>query len=200
MIGLIKGKIFDIEENQIVVITYSGVGYRINTPSTSVFLIDQEVVLFIHTHVRENEISLWGFVSKNELLIFEELISVSGVGAKTALVLIENKGVEGIIRAIKESNAPELKVTGVGLKTAQKLIIELNNKLAKFEDIYLDKINTDNRHNDNVTPFVEEAMLALTSLGYKEQDINIAVKKMKEEDKINLKNSQDLIKFLLKNI
>jgi Holliday junction DNA helicase RuvA len=200
MIGFIQGKVIDTNKNEVIVITSGGVGYRVNILGNQLFLIDQEVNLYTYTVVKENEISLWGFSNKSDLALFENLISVSGIGSKTAMVLLESKGAEGIIRAIMNGSPDELKVTGVGLKTAQKLIIELNNKLAKFQEEFAINNKVENESNKKVKEYFEDSLEALTSLGYREADIKEAFEKLLDEQLEQVNNSQDLIKLLLRSI
>jgi Holliday junction DNA helicase RuvA len=200
MIGFIKGKVIDIEGNQLIVLTADSVGYRVVIPSNLNFLIDQEAALFIFTVVKENEISLWGFEAKKDLGLFENLIAVSGVGPRTALALIETKGADNLIRAIIVGDADSLKVSGVGVKTAQKIIIELKNKLAKFSEGLSESIVEDSNNNNSVNKFLKDALAALTSLGYKEADVRSVYSQLNNEELELVSNEQDLIKVILKNI
>lgn len=200
MIGFIKGKVIDIEGNQLIVLTADSVGYRVVIPSNLNFLIDQEAALFIFTVVKENEISLWGFEAKKDLGLFENLIAVSGVGPRTALALIETKGADNLIRAIIVGDADSLKVSGVGVKTAQKIIIELKNKLAKFSEGLSESIVEDSNNNNSVNKFLKDALAALTSLGYKEADVRTVYSQLNNEELELVSNEQDLIKVILKNI
>ncbi len=200
MIGFIKGKVIDIEGNQLIVLTADSVGYRVVIPSNLNFLIDQEAALFIFTVVKENEISLWGFEAKKDLGLFENLIAVSGVGPRTALALIETKGADNLIRAIIAGDADSLKVSGVGVKTAQKIIIELKNKLAKFSEGLSESIVEDSNNNNSVNKFLKDALAALTSLGYKEADVRSVYSQLNNEELELVSNEQDLIKVILKNI
>lgn len=200
MIGFIQGKVIDTNKNEVIVITSGGVGYKVNILGNQLFLIDQEAKLYTYTVVKENEISLWGFSNKSDLALFENLISVSGIGSKTAMALLESKGAEGIIKAIMNGNPDELKVTGVGLKTAQKLIIELNNKLAKFQEDFAISNKVEDESNKKVKEYFEDSLEALTSLGYREIDIKGVFDKLSDEQLEKINNSQDLIKLLLRNI
>lgn len=200
MIGFIKGKVIDIEGNQLIVLTADSVGYRVVIPSNLNFLIDQEAALFIFTVVKENEISLWGFEAKKDLGLFENLIAVSGVGPRTALALIETKGADNLIRAIIAGDADSLKVSGVGVKIAQKIIIELKNKLAKFSEGLSESIVEDSNNNNSINKFLKDALAALTSLGYKEADVRTVYSQLNNEELELVSNEQDLIKVILKNI
>jgi len=200
MIGYLSGKIIDINKSDLTLLTNNSVGYKINIASNLKFLIDQEASFYIYTSVKETEISLWGFTSKNDLDLFEYLISVSGVGTKTAMSLIDLKGFELIVQSIISGNYDELKVSGVGPKTAQKIVIELKTKLAKFAEGMSMLNNQIVNNNKKINLFLDDAIEALTSLGYREQDIRSAYNKLDEIQLESANDSPSLVKLLLKVI
>jgi Holliday junction DNA helicase RuvA len=192
MIGYIKGTIKYLELNSMVV--ENGIGYRINT-LTEGYSVGSEVELFIETIVRENEISLWGFKSNRDLEIFKLLILVSGVGPRIAQALIFNKGVDAIVNAIRIGDDKSLKVTGVGNKIAQKIILELKDKVGSYTFNDLESIG----HKENDSNLITDAVDALLNLGYREMDINAVLSKLKN-DITGFESSQEIIKYVLKNI
>jgi len=200
MIGFLKGKVIDTNKSDITVLTNNSVGYKVNIASNLKFLLDEEIELFIYTSVKETEISLWGFQNKNDLTLFEYLISVSGVGSKTAMILIDTKGFENIIRSVVSGNSDALKVSGVGSKTAQKIVIELKSKLAKFSEGMMDALSANQNNTRKVSQFLDDAIEALTSLGYREQDIKDAYNKLEEVTAESAKDSPTLVKLLLRVI
>lgn len=200
MISLLKGKVIDTNKTDITLLTNDSVGYKVNIASNLKFLIEEEVQLFIYTSVKETEISLWGFLTKTDLTLFEYLISVSGVGSKTAMILIDTKGFENIIRAVANEDYSALKVSGVGPKTAQRIVIELKTKLAKFSEGLMDNINTGANSNRKVNPHFDDALEALTSLGYREQDVKEAYQNLEDSELELAINSPTLVKLLLKVI
>ncbi len=190
MIGYLEGRLKTILDDGSIIVDVNGVGYNVHTVNFGSLNEDEEVALFIHTSVREDDISLWGFNSKEELSIFKLLLSVSGVGAKTALNMITLLGAETIVNSIYNEDAKTLKVKGVGVKTAEKIILDLKDKVDPSAVTKTDsevKINNERAGN---------AIEALESLGYKEKDIKNAMSKL---DKIAIKsmNDQELIKSLL---
>jgi holliday junction DNA helicase RuvA len=199
MIGFLKGKVINTGKNNLTILTGDSVGYKVNIPSSIKFLIDQDASLYIHTLVKENEISLWGFEDEKELNLFELLISVSGVGAKTANILIESKGFDNIVNSIVSGNSDSLKVTGVGPKTAQKIIIDLKSKIANLASNSA-AIENSIKPSSKISIYFEDAMAALTSLGYKEQDVKAAYNLIDSELIDSLSDSSSLVKLLLKNI
>lgn len=190
MIGYIKGKVMKISENSITL--GDSIGYTVNTESKR-YVIDQEVELFTHMVVRENDISLWGFASEQELDLFKSLINISGVGPRTAQGLIFNIGVSNIVNAIANSKPEFLKSTGVGLKTAQKIVLELKGKISleTYPDQEVFEIEADSLSGN--------VLLALVSLGYKEADVSsLIAKAVKENDSIE--SEEEIIKIVLRNI
>lgn len=200
MISFLKGKVIDTNKTDITLLTNESVGYKVNIASNLKFLLQEEVQLFIYTSVKETEISLWGFLTKTDLTLFEYLISVSGVGSKTAMILIDTKGFENIIRAVINEDSDGLKVSGVGPKTAQRIVIELKTKLAKFSEGLVDNIKGVGNNSRKVNQYLDDAIEALTSLGYREQDVKEAYNKLEDSELEIAQNSPTLVKLLLKVI
>lgn len=133
MIGFLSGIVRSIRGGRAIVLT-SGVGYAVTLPKNLRFLPGESVDLFIHTHVREDDISLFGFKDEDSLSLFEELITVSGIGPKSALAVISSGPIESIKKAIQGSNLSYFtSVPGIGKKGAQKIILELKPKLAQTD-------------------------------------------------------------------
>ncbi|MBN1331599.1 Holliday junction branch migration protein RuvA [Candidatus Dojkabacteria bacterium] len=183
MIGFLKGKIQSVVANGII-ITTGGVGYRVESSKTGLNEGD-EIETYIYTHVRENEIKLFGFGSLEELNIFEELLGVSGVGPKSAMTIVSTLGVGGVVEALEQQNPEGLKVSGVGLKTAQKIVLELKGKLS-LDDASKLEMEVKN-----------EVYTALKGLGYTAQEIDEVVKKINIDKSWR---SEDIIKVVLQNL
>ncbi|MEP7103491.1 MAG: Holliday junction branch migration protein RuvA [Candidatus Dojkabacteria bacterium] len=197
MISYIKGKILTINENSISVLN-DNIGYLINLPLnkiSSVILTEgQEIEVFTQMIVRENDISLWGFLDSNSQKMFNTLLDVSGVGPRTAQNMVFEIGIEQIVSSINMGDPSKLKVTGVGLKTAEKIIIELKNKINdKFKMLE----SSSSAKVVNMNQNTKEAIAALVALGYREQD---AVEAIKHSDMSELDSTQDIIKKVLKQI
>lgn len=182
MIGYIKGNIITSFEG-FVIVDVQGVGYKINYLGGNLEK-EVEVEMFVYTHVRENEISLYGFSQKEELEIFEKLIGVSGIGPKSALTMVGQLGVNGILDAISTEDPNGLKVSGVGQKTAQKIILELSGKVEGMVS------RTPNISGDTFA----EVNVALQSLGYSETEIREALRDISIDDQWR---SEDIIKSAL---
>lgn len=156
MIGFLKGIVITKSNNNLI-ININNVGYKVfaNDYIIEKSSIDQEITLHIYTHVREQEISLYGFLTEEDQQMFELLISVSGIGPKAALNLLSLADVKAIKTAIVNKDISILtQVSGVGKKTAEKLIIELSGKVDCI-DIESDKSNSD-----------MDVINALKSMGY----------------------------------
>jgi holliday junction DNA helicase RuvA len=132
MIAFLRGKLLEKHPNQIVVET-AGVGYDVMIPiSTFSALPDTgaEVALRIHTHVREDSLALFGFLTPEEKALFERLISVSGIGPKLAITVLSGLATPALIDAIRGGHVEQLvRIPGVGKKTAERMVLELREKL-----------------------------------------------------------------------
>lgn len=132
MIAHLRGRLLSKHPNQVVVET-AGVGYEVNIsiPSYSGLpAIGSEVALHIHTHVREDVIALYGFLQPAEKQLFEKLMTVSGIGAKLAITILSGIGAEEMVDAIRKNDLIRLtKIPGVGRKTAERMVLELRDKL-----------------------------------------------------------------------
>ena len=134
MIAHLSGTLLSKEPQQ-VVIDVNGVGYEVHVPLSTFYEVGElgsPVQLRIHTHVREDTLQLFGFKSLEEKSAFENLTSVSGVGPRLALTILSGMSVQELIPAIRQSNATRLcLIPGVGKKTAERLVVELRDKLAR---------------------------------------------------------------------
>lgn len=132
MIGQLRGRLAEKRPNQLLV-DVGGVGYLVQVPLStyaSVGELHAEVTLLIHTHVREDALALYGFVSSREKHFFELLISASGVGPSLALKILSGMTVEELVPAIRGGDLVRLtKIPGVGRKTAERIVVELKDKL-----------------------------------------------------------------------
>ncbi|HEV2298626.1 MAG TPA: Holliday junction branch migration protein RuvA [Candidatus Acidoferrales bacterium] len=136
MIGQLRGKLADKRPNQVLV-EVGGVGYQVQIPlSTFAGLgaLHGEVTLLIHTHLREDQIALYGFLTAREKQCFEMLISTSGVGPSLALKILSGMSLDELVPAIRRGDVVRLKrIPGVGQKTAERIVVELRDKLAAVD-------------------------------------------------------------------
>jgi holliday junction DNA helicase RuvA len=138
MIGQLRGRLAEKRPNQVLV-DVAGVGYLVQVPLSTYAALGElhaEISLLIHTHVREDALALYGFVSSREKHLFELLISASGVGPSLALKILSGMSAEELVPAIRSGDLARLtKIPGVGRKTAERIVVELKDKLetAVFE-------------------------------------------------------------------
>jgi Holliday junction DNA helicase RuvA len=173
MIGLLRGKLADKRPNQ-VLLDVSGVGYQVQI-SLSTFAalgaLHSETTLLIHTHVREDQLALYGFVTAREKHCFELLISASGVGPSLALKILSGMSLEVLIPAIRNSDLVQLvRIPGVGRKTAERIVVELRDKLAAIDVTAPGKPATGSQLEADVSS-------ALVNLGYDVRAVENAVEK-----------------------
>jgi len=160
MIAHLRGKLISKHPNQAIV-EAGGVGYEVNisVPTFSALpSLGAEVALFIHTHVREDALSLFGFLSGEEKQIFEKLISVSGIGPKLAVTILSGMPADAMVAAIRGNNVASLtRIPGIGKKTAERMVLELRDKLETFGIPPAAAA---------VSPVEEDVISALVNLGY----------------------------------
>jgi len=164
------------------VVDVHGTGYRIIVPLSTFYELpkeDQPVVLHIHTHVREDAISLYGFHTREEREVFQMMISVSGIGPKLAINILSGIAAGELIRAVTEEDLKRLTgIPGVGKKTAERMILELKDKAAKLgrDDVTVCTVAV--KTGDQVK---EDALSALVNLGYKGSAVKDVVDRIMRE-------------------
>jgi len=170
MIALINGLLI-YKSISHVIVEANGIGYQIFIPLTTFYELpdtNQKVTLHIHTHVRQDDISLFGFGTGEEKGVFELMISVSGIGPKLAMNILSGISAEELVRAVSHGNLERLvSIPGVGKKTAERMILELKDKVVKlstYEAVYKD--DGDIRVYDSI---IDDVLSALINLGYKSQ-------------------------------
>jgi Holliday junction DNA helicase RuvA len=197
LIAYLEGKL--VEKNPtLLILEVNGVGYAVNIPvSTYGSLVEtgQTVKILTYQHVREDELKLYGFSTKPEKELFELLIAVNGVGPRMALSILSCISVQEFQRSVLQEDLDVLTaISGVGKKKAQRLIVELKEKLGKVD---LGERKDLREEDATLTPAVDEAALALISLGYTKVDARRALDKVTEETKEALP-VEELIKRVLK--
>lgn len=184
MFAYIKGSL-EVKTNGYIVIDVNGIGYKIFMSETAINKLGAiGEIIKIHTYVRvrEDDISIYGFNTNEELRMFELLLSVSGIGAKSALVILSNVSVSSFALAIINNDINLLKkLPGIGPKTAQRVILELKDKLKKENEIVANE-NTDISDTINTAIMDDEKMAeataALKVLGYTGKEIEKALEKV----------------------
>ena len=192
MISFLKGNKVEIDVSK-VVIDVNGVGYKVNISLRTFSKIKDLNNLQIHTHlhVKEDAHTLYGFYNKRERNTFLNLISISGVGPSTAIVILSSLSADELKLAILDSDVNKIKsVKGIGLKTAERIILELKDK------INIDEIEDIKLSNNIGNTIRDEALSALSSLGISKNVVEHHIDSILEANKdINL---EDLIKEILK--
>ena len=200
MYAYIKGKITDRNDQQIV-IENNGIGYLVNCPigiSAEIGGFNEEVTVYLYQSVKEDDISLYGFSSRDQKEMFLKLITVSGIGPKVAHTICASLSAEQIAAAVMSSNVALLTgVKGLGKKTAERIILELKDKLkaqlGASASVSTTPVAAAAAGNGN-TDLMQDAVGALVVLGYKDQEAADAVAAA-YEDGIGL---EDLIRKALK--
>lgn len=201
MISYIRGELIAIEEEKVIV-EVNGVGFGIFMPAQPMnYLpaIGEEIKLHTYMNVREDAIQLYGFLTRDDLKVFKLLIGVSGIGPKGGLSILSQLSPDDLRFAVMAGDAKTIaKAPGIGKKTAEKLIIELKDKL-DIEDVL-------NKEADETMTVVTgggtnelqaEAVQALVALGYSNTDAVKAVKKVQIDDRTSV---EDVLKAALKNM
>lgn len=170
MIGMLTGTVFPQHSNPIIVMV-GGVGYRVYIPENleKNILPDKTITLFIHTHVKEDALDLYGFIERDEQVLFELLLTVSGIGPRTAMTIV-NRGASSIQEAVASSDVSFFtSIPRVGKKNSQKIIIELKNKLGSIADLDL---------SDNQRGETKDILDALTGMGFAKNEVQEAIKNL----------------------
>ena len=196
MYAYIKGTLEEKNKDSIVS-DVGGIGYKIFLSEQSLSKLGElgEIIkVYTHYHVREDNISLYGFLSNEELKMFELLIQVSGIGAKTAITMLSNITPSQFAVAIITDDIKTLtKIPGVGSKSTQRMVLELKDKLKTEDAISKDtEVKAKVMDNENI----EEAIQALQILGYNKGVINKAIEKLD----LNGLSTEEIIKIALKHL
>ena len=197
MIGFLRGKLVT-KTPPLLVLDVQGVGYEIEAPMTTFYnLPSMGETVHLHTHlvVREDAHILFGFSTESDRIMFRTLIKVNGVGPKLALTILSGQSADEFHRCIHDNDTAALiRLPGVGKKTAERLIIEMRDKLPTLEESSSD--TTDSAQGSMPLPrrnARQEAISALCALGYKAQDASRMVQGIAQEDK----SCEDIIRLAL---
>lgn len=201
MIAYVKGEIAELTEDNVVV-EVGGVGFNVKISlrvAQSLPGIGEEVKLHTYTLVREDAFSLYGFLNRSELEIFKKCITVSGIGPKGALAILSVMDADGLRYAILSGDAKAIsKAPGIGARTAERLILELKDKVS-YDDALID-IEIEKGQTGALIPAegaVKEAVEALVALGYGQTESLRAVSQIADADSLD---SGALLKAALKNL
>jgi len=196
MIGFLRGKLVH-KAPPFLVLDVQGVGYEVEAPMTTFYdlpAINEEIKLHTHLVVREDAHILFGFSTEADRSLFRTLIKVNGVGPKLALTILSGQTAEEFHRCIHDNDTQALvRLPGVGKKTAERLIIEMRDRLPGLGDSPMEGINNVGAAAPSVGNPKQEAVSALCSLGYKPLDASKMVQNISTEGK----SCEDIIRLAL---
>jgi Holliday junction DNA helicase RuvA len=194
VIGLLRGKILSKHPPSLL-LDVNGVGYEVDAPMTTFYDLPEvgaEVTLFTHLAVREDAHTLYGFIAPTDRTLFRSLLKVNGVGARLALTILSGMNAQTFIACVQAGDADALvKLPGIGKKTAERLIIELRDRLEGAGPAG----NVPNKATVAAASPVEDAVTALVGLGYKPQEASKMVRLIDTADM----SSEDIIRSALQN-
>lgn len=198
MYEYIKGEFKGMHKDYIV-IENNGIGYKIFTSGSTLSnmpKIDEVTLIFIEQIVRQDFMGLYGFITKEELEMFKLLLTINGVGSKAALSLLSISTAKGLKYAVfTEDEKTLIRAPGIGKKTAQRIILELKDKI-KVEDMEIEDIKGDNAEGKLFKNIQEEVVEALLSLGYTKREVESALKSLKPSDSVEIM-IKDCLKYLM---
>ncbi len=200
MISYIRGELVAVEEDKVIV-DVNGVGFGIFMPSQAMNLLPsmgEEVKLHTYMNVREDAMQLYGFLTRDDLNVFKLVIGVSGIGPKGGLGILSKLSADELRFAVMAHDVKTISsAPGIGKKTAEKLIIELKDKLS-IEDVLTKDDASEEVHHGHASNHIQtEAVQALVALGYGNAEALRAVKKVNVTDQTSV---EDVLKQALKNI
>jgi Holliday junction DNA helicase RuvA len=181
MIGWLNGRVVDSHNPGRLVVDVNGVGYDVETSLPTFFQVEAEngiVGLHIHTVVREDALLLYGFLDQQERALFRALIKVNGVGPKMAIAILSSISPDEFIQCIHQQNTTLLtKLPGIGKKTAERLVVEMKDRLQQLPHSAKQQQNQPLK----LVREQDEAIKALESLGYKQQEAAKAISKIDDD-------------------
>lgn len=179
MIARVRGRLLR-KEPQEAIVDVGGVGYRVTIPLSTFYRIGEpgeEVLLLTHTHVREDALALFGFLTAAEQGLFERLIAVSGVGPRLAIAILSGIETPELVAALRSSDVPRLtRIPGVGRKTAERLVLELKDRLQGFA------VSEEPAPAGPTAPSKEDVVSALVHLGYSRPEADRGVERALKQD------------------
>jgi holliday junction DNA helicase RuvA len=200
MIGQLRGILLEKQPPQLV-LEVNGVGYEMDAPMGTFYQlpeVGQEVVLLTHFVVREDAHHLYGFATRNERQLFRTLLKVNGVGPRLALTILSSIEPDEFVRCIMNNDSQHLvRLPGVGKKTAERLIIEMRDKLGSFQHAFGGDVSLSTPLPSGETsrhPILQDAISALIALGYKPQEASRAIAKIDD----GVLSSEEIIRRALK--
>lgn len=188
MIAYLNGRVADISEENLV-IEVAHIGYNVRVPASVTALlppVGEEVRIYTYMSVREDAVALYGFLTKDDLEMYKQLITVSGVGPKAGLAILSALSADELRMAVISQDAKAIaKAQGIGAKTAQRIILELKDKISLEDTVFMKDSVSDAAAipaSGDIGRAKAEAVEALTALGYSSSDALRAVKAVEQDD------------------
>lgn len=201
MIGRLRGILLEKQPPQLL-LDVAGVAYEVSASMTTFYhlpAVGQEIILFTHLAIREDAHQLFGFHEQRERSLFRTLIKVNGIGPKLALAILSSISPDDFVRCVNDNDSGSLvRIPGVGKKTAERLIIEMRDRLADWQNdlITVTNVTVNNNKSLNHNRVSNEAISALVALGYKPQEASRAVLQIAAENM----SIEELIRLALKGM
>jgi holliday junction DNA helicase RuvA len=184
MIGRLRGILMD-KRPPLLVVDVHGVGYDVEAPMSTFYRLPEvgsEISLYTHLSIRDDAHLLYGFHTENERRFFRALLKVNGVGAKLALGILSGIELEDFVRCINEGDSTRLsRLRGVGPRTAERLVVEMRDRFQEWDDVQKPTIPGSSDLSPAFSSAVEDAVIALISLGYKSQEASSLVRSVGED-------------------
>ena len=203
MIAYLKGEVIEIEEDKLI-LECGTIGYNISMPASALdgtLRPGQEVKIYTHLHVREDAMQLYGFLTRDDLKMFRMLLGVSGIGPKAALGILSGLSADELRFAVLSDDVKTISsAPGVGKKTAQKMILELKDKLdlqEAFDTKTMHVQDVSQAETGDLADARKEAVQALTALGYSGSE---ALRAVKQVDMSPDMNAEEILKLALKKM
>ncbi len=171
MIASLRGKVIEVFP-KFIIVEVGNIGYKVEGLNGQFFTEAQEVFIYTYVQYLENDTRIFGFIKKDDFILFELLLSVSGVGPRTAINLLNGLGHDKIITAINAGKPQDIKGNGIGLKTAQKIVIELMNKIDSKNE---NQVKLTSKEDEEK---IKEVRGALVGLGYSNVEIDKIFEKL----------------------
>jgi len=199
MIGQLRGQLL-IKKPNLILMEVQGVGYEVHIPLTSFYELPDagsEIVLQIHTHVREDAITLFGFRTPHEKRLFRKLISVGGIGPKLGVAILSGAKVEELAKSIADADLTRLtSIPGVGRKTAERVVLELKGQMGRF--LAPDEIG-ETRDVATSDGLQEDILSALVNLGYPKASAEKTLARVLQSGECD-RSFEDVLKHTLRSL
>jgi holliday junction DNA helicase RuvA len=199
MIGQIRGMILEKQPPQLLLDVH-GVGYEIDAPMSTFYRlpdVGQEVILHTHFVVREDAHHLYGFYDREERALFRILLKVNGVGPRLALTILSSMTPDEFVRSLIHQDTESLvRLPGVGKKTAERLIVEMRDKISDWQKNISPEFKKTVNKNDGRTLVIQDTIAALVALGFKREEASRTVHKLED----GVLSSEEMIRLSLREI